>query len=53
MKIAFVPLPGSTLKHPKRSKSQLKSRSSYPTVSLITAKPGPLKKLAWIFGFAR
>jgi hypothetical protein len=28
-----------------------KPRSTYPTVSLVRLQSGPLRKLAWIFGF--
>jgi len=31
----------------------LKPRTNYPRVSYVRLRSGPLRKLAWIFGFGR
>lgn len=33
------------------SRRRLVARSTYPRVSRLWVSPGPLRRLAWIFGF--
>jgi hypothetical protein len=53
MKIHLVEpkLGASLLRVPSRRR--LVARSTYPGVSRVWTSPGPLRRLAWVFGFGR
>ena len=51
MKLYLVkPMLGAVLPR-MPSRKRLAARSSYPSVSRVWLSPGPLRRLAWIFGF--
>jgi len=46
-----LPAPAATSRATNRvaARPHLKARSSYPTLSVVQLKPGPLTRLAWLF----
>jgi hypothetical protein len=46
-----LPTPAAPARATNRiaARPHLKARSSYPTLSVVQLKPGPLTRLAWLF----
>ena len=51
MKPHRIAITGLTSRALAKKSESLKPRSTYPELSILTARRGHLQKLAWIFGF--